>query len=141
MFGTLRKHSTWLWVFIIAIVSLSMVVFFSSDTRLFRGGGAQGDFGSIGGRPITQGEFYDAQKEVMLSQYIHSGKWPGSDEPSRQRTENETISRVFLLQKLKEMDIQASDKAVGMMVHEQLRDYPLTTFEQEVLLPNKLRIA
>ena len=33
------------------------------------------------------------------------------------------------------------DRAVGLMVHEQLRDYPLPTFEQEVLLPNKLGIA
>src|SRR5215510_11096743 len=108
MFGTLRKHSTWLWVLIIAVVSISMVVFFSSSTTLMRGAAAQGDFGSISGRPITQAEFYDAQKEVMLSQYIHSGKWPGGDEASKQRTENETISRVFLVQKLKEMDIQAS---------------------------------
>ena len=140
MFGTLRKHSTWLWVFIIVIVSLSMVVFFSSSTTLMRGAATKGDYGSIGGRPITQAEYYDAQKEVMLSQFIHSGKWPGGDEASKLRTENETISRVFLVQKLKEMDIHASDKAVGMMEHEQLGDHPLPTFEQEVLLPNKLRI-
>jgi len=141
MFGTLRKHSTWLWVFIIAVVSISMVVFFSSDATLMGSGGPKGDFGSINGRPITQAEYLDALKEVRLSYFLQTGKWPANDENASQRSENEAISRVFLLQKLKEMDIKASDKAAAMMMLEQLRDYPRETLEREILRPNGLGLA
>ena len=141
MFGTIRKHSTWLWVFIIIFVSISMVVFFSSTASLSGDRSNVGDFGSINGRPITQAEYLDAQKEVKLSSFLHSGKWPGNDEASGKRTENETISRVFLVQKLKEMDIKASDKAAAMMMLEQLREYPRESLEKEILQPNGLKLA
>lgn len=141
MFGTIRRHSTWLWVVIIAIVSVSMVVFFSSDATLSGGRASAGDFGSISGRPITQSEYFDAEQEVRLSHFLQSGKWPGNDEASTRRTENETISRIFLVQKLKEMDIQASEKAMAIMMHEQLRDYPRASLEKEILEPNKLKLA
>jgi hypothetical protein len=141
MFGTIRKHQTWLWVFIIAVVSVSMVVFFSSDVNLTGGRAGQGDYGSINGRPITQVEYYDAFQEVKLAYYFQTGKWPGRDESSEGRLENETISRVFLIQKLKEMDIQVSPKTVALMEHAQLRDAPYATFEKELLVPNGLTIA
>lgn len=140
MFGTIRKHSTWLWVVIIAFVSVSMVVFFS-NTNLDGGPGGQGDFGSINGRPITQPEYLDAWNEVRLAQFLYTSKWPANDEASSRRLESETISRVFLTQKMKEMDVKASDKAVGLMVQEQLRDYPYASLEKEILQPNGLGIA
>lgn len=140
MFGTIRKHSTWLWVVIIAFVSVSMVVFFS-NTQLDGGASGRGDFGSINGRPIAQPEYLDAWNEVRLAQFLYTGKWPGNDEGASSRLESETISRVFLTQKLKEMDVKASDKAVALMVQEQLRDYPYASLEKEILQPNGLRIA
>ena len=141
MFGTIRKHQNWLWVIIIAFVSVSMVVFFSNTSSLPGGSSNTGDFGSINGRPIPRDEFLDAWNEVRLTQFLQSGKWPGTDDTSGRRLEEQAISRVFLLQKLKEMDIHASDKAVALMVHEQLRDYPYDKLNAEILAPNKLTTA
>lgn len=143
MFGTIRKHQTWLWVIIIAVISISMVVFFSSDVTLSgnKASSAKGDHGSINGEPIKTSDYLNAIKEVRLTEYLQSGKWPGNDEASNTRLENQAISRVFLLGKIKEMDIKASDKAAGLMMHEQLRDYPLASLEKEILEPNGLKIA
>jgi parvulin-like peptidyl-prolyl isomerase len=143
MFGTIRKHQTWLWVFIIAFISVSMVWFFSPDVSLSGddSSGPAGDYGSINGEPIKPGDYYNALNEVRLTEYLQSGKWPGNDEAAVSRLENQAISRVFLLGKVKELDIKASDKAVALMIHEQLRDYPYATLEKEILEPNKLKIA
>lgn len=141
MFGTIRKHSTGLWLFIIVVISLSMVVFFSGDVHLGGGSSAVGDYGSINGKPITHAEYVDALNEVRISQFLSSRQWPGSDEASRTRLENETISRVFLVQRMKEMGVKASDKAVGLMVQEQLGDIPYGTFEAQFLQPQGLRAA
>jgi hypothetical protein len=141
MFGTIRKHSTWLWVIIIAFVSVSMVVFFSSDVSFSGGPRNEGDYGSINGRPIPPTEYFEAFQEVKLAYYFQTGKWPTKDEGSEGRLENETISRVFLIQKLKEMDIEVSPKTVALMEHLQLRDAPYATFEKEFLQPNDLAIA
>ena len=113
MFGTFRKHQTWLWVFIIVVVSLSMVVFFSSDAGMSRGRVREGDFGSINGRPISQEDYFNAHQEVKLAYFFQTGKWPTRDEASSGRLENETISRVFLIHKLNEMDIQVSEKSLA----------------------------
>ena len=141
MFGTIRKHSTGLWIFIIIVVSLSMVVFFSSDVNLAGDSGNTGDFGSINGRPVTQPEYRDAMSEVRLSQFLYTGKWPGGEDSTTGRLESETLSRVFLTQKLKEMGVKASDKAVALMVQEQLRDYAYASFEKEILQPNGLKTS
>lgn len=138
MFGTIRKHSTGLWFFLIVVMSLSMVVFFS-DFQKFGGSTGGGDFGTINGQPITQDEYRDALAEVRISQFLYTGKWPAGDEATR--LENETISRVFMLKKLKEMGIKASEKAVAVMVYEQLRDYPSAQLEKEILQPQGLRLA
>ena len=140
MFGTIRKHSTWLWVVIIAFVSVSMVVFFT-DSPMDGGSRGQSDLGSINGRPIAHPEYLDAWNEVRLAQFLYTSKWPANDEASSRRLESETISRVFLTQKMKEMDVKASDKAVALMIQEQLRDYPYASLEKEILQPNGLGIA
>ena len=145
MIGTLRKHQTWLWVFLIALMSFGLVTYFTPSSNVGGAGAArrkgEPELGSINGQPIAQAEYYDAWKEVKLANFLHGGKWPGNDEVTTRRLDNETISRVFLLHKLKEMDIQASDKTVALMVHEQLHDYPYASLEQEILRPNGLQIA
>jgi len=138
MFGTFRKHQTWLWVFIIVVVSLSMVVFFSPNAGPSRGRVREGDYGSINGRPITQEEYFDAFQEVKLAYYFQTRKWPTKDQG---QLENETISRVFLIQKLKDMDIQVSEKTIALMEHIQLGEATYDAFEKEFLRPNELNIA
>ena len=144
MFGTIRKHSTLLWVPIIFLTCLSMVWFFT-DYRGGRGGAGGGhadvDLGSINGRPIGQEEYFNAFQEVKLAYFFQSGKWPARDASAEERLENESISRVFLIQKLKEMDIQVSEKSVALLEHVQLRDEPYANIEKNHLQPNGLTIA
>lgn len=141
MFGTIRKHQTWLWVLIIAVVSVSMVVFFSSDVSFTGGGAPVGDYGSINGRPISHTEYVNAYREAQLSEFIQTGKWPGSDEATSRRLENQTLYRLLLIHRAKEMDIRPSDKAVAILVQEQLRDAPYDRFASEYLEPNGLKIT
>ncbi len=142
MFGTIRKHSTILWVPIIVLTCLSMVWFFTDYRGGGRGGGNAGaDFGTINGRPITHAEYLSARQEVKLAYFFQTGQWPSGEEASAARIENETISRVFLIHKLKEMDIEASEKSAALMEHAQLREASYATFEKDFLQPNGLTIA
>lgn len=142
MFGTIRKHSTLLWVPIIALTSISMVWFFTADVSLFSSDRtSEGNYGTIGGRPITQEEYLNAFQEAKLVYRFQTGDWPSKDEASALRLENDAIYRVFLIQKLKEMDIRVSEKAAALMELAQLREMPYAQFEKEFLQPNELNIA
>jgi hypothetical protein len=139
MFGTIRKHQTWLWVVIIALMSVSLLVFFTADGTLGGGGGPQTDLGSFYGRPIGTAEFLDAQKEMRLASFMRTGRWPDNNEEAQRAMERETISRVFLLHKAKELDIHPSQKAVALMTQEMIGDYPYPRLIEEVLAPNGLK--
>jgi hypothetical protein len=151
MFGTIRKHQNWLWAIIITIIILSFVVFFSPD--IGRGGGgrrrtAQGEYGSIEGKPISVEEYRLAHDEARLAHFIRSGgqEWPSSrDEENLKRS---AIERVFLDRKVREMNIEVSDEAVGRVASERFGNPPkdqlptiLARFEQEKLLPNRLNLG
>src|SRR5262245_10761245 len=64
MFGTIRKHQTWLWVFLVAVMSVSLVAFFTDNPFGDRSSRARGqaDLGSINGRPIDPTAYLNAWK-------------------------------------------------------------------------------
>ncbi len=139
MFGTIRKHQTWLWAIIITITVISFVVFFSPYQKMDRGlGGRQtGNFGSIKGRPITVDEIRNGMVEMRLSYFMRSGgrEWPGNDEATGRNMEREAVSRVFILEKLKELNITPSEQAVGRMMKDRIGEFPAEKFEAEILQP------
>jgi len=141
MFGTIRKHQTWLWVFLVAVMSLGLVFFFTPNYNDRGGGrgGAEGDNGSIDGKPISDADYSDAYKEIRIASFLHTGKWPGNDTDDRLFAE--TISRVFIVKKLKEMGIEPSDKTVALLVQDQLKDASYDMLAKEILAPNKLTLA
>ena len=141
MFGTIRKHQTWLWVIVIALMSVSLIVFFSADARLGRGQQDADGYGSMNGKPIPAMQSLEARKEVMIAHFLRSGNWPGNDEQTTRSLENETISRVFLIQKVKELEIHPGDKAVAALFHEQIRETPLAELEEKYLRPQGLTAA
>src|SRR5262245_59550988 len=122
MFGTIRKHQTWLWVLLVGIMSIGLVSLYTNNPSGDTSGRARGqaDLGSIDGRPIDQASYLNAWKEVRLTYYLQTGKWPANDESGSRMMERETVSRVFLIQKLKELNIKPSSKAVALMAQEQL---------------------
>jgi len=150
MFGTIRKHQNWLWAIIITIIILSFVVFFSPDVGRGSGGrrAAKGEYGSINGEAISVEDYRRGHDEARLAHFIRSGgqEWPSSrDEENLKRS---AIERVFLDQKVREMNIEVSDEAVGRVASERFGNPPreqlptiLARFEQEKLLPNRLNLG
>ena len=82
MFGTIRKHQTWLWAVIITLTIISFVIYFGPQSRVNSGrGGGSASLGTINGDPITEEEFRDANRDVYLSYFFMSGgSFPNSEE-------------------------------------------------------------
>lgn len=142
MFGTIRKHSTWLWGIIIAAVAVGMVIYFgptnqSVDTVL----GPKDSRGNIGGEDITQEDYLRAQAEARLQFMMMRGEWPGPGaEQQGFNLEIETYKRLFIIQKLRELGINVSEDQVAKAAADNLRamsrnGVPVTMaqFEQNVL--------
>jgi SurA N-terminal domain len=143
MFGTIRKHQNWLWVVIIAVIIISFVVFFSPDVRFDGNQRTAGDeFGTIGGKPIPREEYREAYNEARLAHFMRTGgrEWAENDDTAQRALERDAVFRVFLKQKVREMDIQASEEAIGRAVRDRLGGYPLAEFEQVHLRPQGLTL-
>lgn len=142
MFASFRRYQKWIWILGVIVVVPSMVVFFT-DTKYFDSGprSAEYDRGSIGGRSITEEEYNNALKELQLSYFFRSGNWPENDANVDKSLKHEAPYRVFLIQKLKDMDVAVSKRAVARVVQERIHDYPYEKLEQEFLLPHKLTLA
>jgi hypothetical protein len=142
MFGTIRKHQNWLWALIITVIIISFVIFFSPNVRFGRERAAAAETGTIGGKPIPREEYLDAYNEARLAHFMRTGgrEWPGNDESAQRALERDAVFRVFLKQKTKEMDIQASDEAVGRLIRDRLGNYPLAEFEQVHLRKERLTL-
>lgn len=138
MFGTIRRHQKWLWVVIITVIIISFVVFFSPEANLSSNTGKV-NLGSISGRPIALDEYRSAFNETLIGYFLRSnGNWPGNDEATQRNLERDTIFRIFLLQRLNELDIHVSDKAAARIARERIGDAPLANFEKQYLQPKGL---
>src|SRR6266568_8669482 len=125
MIGTIRKHSTWLWMIIITAIILSFVVW---GTRSGSGNDSNRDsanFGSISGKAISRESFVNAQREVYLRYFLNSGgQWPDTDaRKSGFDVERETYFRLMLIGKAEEMDIHVGQEAVAQMASQILRSF------------------
>ncbi|MEY2466475.1 MAG: peptidyl-prolyl cis-trans isomerase [Verrucomicrobiota bacterium] len=142
MFGTIRKHQTWLWAVIITITIISFVIFFSPASKVGNERSA-GDFGSIDGKPITQTEYANAFREAQLRYLFSYGEWPskGSQKAAFDE-ERETYQRLFIVRKLQDMNIEIDDTAVAQAAQNILLSFSrgksvsLADFEKQVLAPN-----
>jgi peptidyl-prolyl cis-trans isomerase D len=134
MFGTIRRHQKWLWIVISTVTIVSFVAFFSPQQRKQRGWTGPRDLvGSINGRSITRDQYANAYREAELRYLFSYGDWPGNDNMSRQSgvIERETRNRLFLIDKLNELDIQVSEPAVAQWIIEAFRDPTDKTFRKD----------
>src|ERR1041384_842995 len=92
MFGTIRKHQTWLWAVIITLTIISFVIYFGPNSRLNASRSRSGNFGSINGRQITQQDYNNAYREVDLHTFIRTGRWLKED---KARTETDVQRDVY----------------------------------------------
>jgi len=142
MFGTFRKHQKWIWIGAIIIVIPSFVIYFSPDAAPGRGrGGGDYDLGSIDGRPISRDEYLPAYNEARLSYFIRAGgRWPGRDDATMERINNDAMSRLLMIRMIHDMDIDISDMAVAELARNQLSDTPVRDFADRFLKPEGLTI-
>lgn len=137
MLGTIRRHQAWLWWVIGGITVISFVIFgptnFNRNGSGGRNGGGSGDFGAIGGVPITREEFDNASREVALDQLLRSGQ-RAEDTPAFRR---EVYLQLFCLKKEQELGIQVSTEAAAAFGKRQVleplaRSSGVTSFDEFV---------
>lgn len=143
MFGTIRKHSTWLWGIIIAAVAVGMVAYFGPANRSVDSVlGGKNQFGVIGGKNVTQEDYLRAVAEAKLVYLTTRGEWPG---PDAQRQgydlETEAYKRLFIAYKEKELGIVVSDDEVAKAAGDNLRAFarPGTQITMEQFLQAVLK--
>jgi hypothetical protein len=121
MFGTIRKHQTWLWAVIITLTVISFVVYFSPYSKLNSGRDGSGNLGSIDGKRISTTEFIEARREVELEYFTGTGRWLDDDrQNSRMDVDSQTYKWLIILRKQQDMGLQVSDEAAAEMAREKV---------------------
>src|SRR5216684_1689170 len=72
MFGTIRKHQTWLWAVIITLTLISFLVFFAPSTK-DQGRRSDGNRGFINGSVITEEDYFNARQEAVMAYFFNNG--------------------------------------------------------------------
>jgi hypothetical protein len=140
MFGTIRRHQTWLWAIIIVVIIISFVFLFSPDVGWGKAGRTERNpFGTIDGKAVTEQEFRQSGSDVRMLYFFRNGKWPEQDERARQTefdVNQQALQRLIWLAKVREEKIRASDEAVGLLAQRLLGPKtPVDAFVKEYLQP------
>ena len=109
MFGTFRKHQTWLWAVIITVIIFSFVIYFSPYSKLNDSRSGPANLGSINGERITEADYVQARKDVYLRSFFSTGNWP--DEEAKKQggeIERDTYQWLLLIQKQKQLGVHVS---------------------------------
>lgn len=121
MFGTIRRHQTWLWVVIITLTVIAFVVYFSPYQRVSPGLGGEGSLGTIAGKPVTLPDYRAAEAEVYLNYFLARGRWPDRDPEAKQMNfdlQREVYFRLMLIAKQREAGIHVAQEAVNRLAAE-----------------------
>jgi hypothetical protein len=146
MFGTIRKHRTWLWVVIATATIVSFVVFFNPNNRGTGSSRGPANFGSINGERINEDDFYNARKEVHLQYFFMSGgNWLDNDNDARKAgfdLEQRIYARLLLIQKEEQLGIHVSSEVAGQFATDMLRQFGSPdAFVKKALEPRGLFMA
>jgi len=146
MFGTIRKHSKWLWLVVITLTIISFIYWGAGPgSSLDRPGGST-TLGSINGEPVSIEDFADAQREVLMQYFFRNGRWPDKGKQSGFDEEREAYIRLLIIRKLEELGIHANNEAVAKTASQLLRSFnrgnplPLDMFTKQVLAPARLTV-
>lgn len=145
MIGTIRKHSTWLWIIIIVATIVSFVYFFSPNTKMSDVRDT-GDFGTIFGQKVTRYDFLHARNEVYLRYFFTSGgRWPDRDaEQMGFNVQRETYIRLLLIREQERYGIHVGNDTVAQVAANLLKQMnrgqpaPLDAFVEGILHPRGL---
>jgi hypothetical protein len=145
MFGTIRKHQTWLWAVIITLTIISFVVFFSPYAKFNNNGaGGSGNFGFINDQKVSRDDYASALREVELRYFFMSGgHWPDAGaKQSGFDPERETYQWLLLAQKQDQMDIHSSSEEAAHTARQMIAQFQKAgvtspeMFVEKVLVPH-----
>jgi parvulin-like peptidyl-prolyl isomerase len=146
MFGTIRKHQTWLWAVIITLTIISFVSFLSPNSKLNSGRGSD-NYGSINGERVSRAQYINATREVDLHSFLMSGHWLNEDrKQSRIDPERETYQWLLLDQVQRKLGIHVGDDAAAAMGQQMIHSFERmgvtspAMFIQRILQPHGLSI-
>jgi len=148
MFGTIRKHQTWLWAIIATLTIISFLWLFSPSSKMDRGRGNV-RLGSIYGHVISEDSYVHAQRDVTLQFFFMSGgRWPDQDaKQSGFDAEKETYQWLMLQLKADQLGIHPSPEVVARVARDMLSNFQrggvssAQAFFTEVLQPRGLTPA
>jgi hypothetical protein len=146
MFGTIRKHQTWLWAVIITLTIIAFVVFFSPYSQVNDARG-DADHGTVSGKKVTRDDIAGAQREVMLRYFFMTGQFPNDD--ARRRgfdVAREAYQWLFLVRKQQELGIEVSADVAARIGRDMLSNFDRqglsnpAAFEKQLLQPQGLSL-
>ncbi len=132
MIGSIRKHSQWLWIFVIIVIVLSFVVFFTPEVENI-GGGSSENFGTIYGQAIKREDLLQAASEARLTFFFRFQRWPGSDQLTRSMgfdIENEARQRLLMTAQIRKASIKVPDDVVARYIMNIFQDQQTKQFSQ-----------
>ncbi len=147
MFGTIRKHQTWLWAVIITLTVISFVVYFSPYSKMNSSVRRPGSYGSINGDKISETDYRNAYRDVDLHTFFMSGgHWLAEDKKrTEQDLEREIYQWLLLNWEQDRLGIHideqtAADYARGMLRTFERSGLNSQMFIERVLQPHGLRV-
>jgi len=146
MFGTIRKHQTWLWAVIITLTIISFVTFLSPNSKLNSGRSAD-NFGSINGERVSRVQYVNALHEVDLHTLFMNGHWLNEDrKQTRVEPEREIYQWLLLQQIQRNLGVHVGDDAAANMGQQMVRSLERmgigspSMFIERVLQPHGLGV-
>jgi len=124
MFGTIRKHQTWLWAVIITLTIISFVSFLSPNSKLNAGRGSD-NYGSINGQRISRIDYVNAYREVDLHTFFMSGgHWLNEDKKqNRVDPERETYQWLLLGQIQRKLGVHVGEDTAASMAQQMIHSF------------------
>jgi len=137
MFGTIRKHQTWLWAVIITLTIISFVTFLSPNSKM-NGGGGNANYGSIDGRKVTATEYRQALEEATLHWFFNTGHFPQDEKNSRFDQMQQSYNWLLLMRKEEEQGIHVGGEAMEQMAWHLCRQFEKQQVTSPAILIQKV---
>jgi hypothetical protein len=110
MFGTIRRHQSWIWPLVAGVVIVTFLISFNPTTRMGNvGRGREGAHGVINNKTITEEEYDNAKRMFAMSFVLRNVK-PQMDSAE---AKYEIFKLLFLLSKQEQLGIHITDAAAA----------------------------
>lgn len=134
MFGTIRRHQSWLWLVIIVLVIISFVWYMGPSSGGPGPGGGSGVYGYVNGEPISRERLMEAYNEARLQFFLYAQAWPEDSPAARQMfdAERQVAERLVMIDKLKALGITVDDRAAAQWLARFFTNSKTGTFDPQL---------